>query len=197
MLKPTRTILALTAGSLVLGLVGAGNAVADDDYARKHATGKVISHNPLKIRSKPTTRSQILGQIAPHSRIEIDCKTRGEAVDGNRLWYRLQDKNENGDNDGRDDDGRENNGRDDDGRDNNGRDDNGRDDDGRDNNGRDDNGRDNDGRIDENDDWGSDTGRETGRETAAGPAKKRKAYGQDRWVSARYVENLSPVKYCS
>ncbi|MGW6708059.1 SH3 domain-containing protein [Streptomyces sp. NPDC054956] len=31
MLKPTRTILALAAGSLVLGLVGAGAAVADDD----------------------------------------------------------------------------------------------------------------------------------------------------------------------
>ncbi|MFD9407512.1 hypothetical protein ACFWBN_10920 [Streptomyces sp. NPDC059989] len=31
MLKPTRTILALAAGSLVLGLVGAGAAVADDE----------------------------------------------------------------------------------------------------------------------------------------------------------------------
>ncbi|MEU7607109.1 SH3 domain-containing protein [Streptomyces sp. NPDC041003] len=149
MLKPTRTILALAAGSLVLGLAGAGAAVADDgdslppreivvgdgqlgtypDY--KHAIGKVVSKGPLKVRSKPTTDSKSLGHVYPHSKVEIECKKYGEKVDGNRIWYRLYDE--------------------------------------------------------ENLANGTD-----GLDGLDG----RAAYDKERWVSARYVKNLSEVKYC-
>ncbi|MFD4871434.1 hypothetical protein [Streptomyces sp. NPDC058412] len=149
MLKPTRTILALATGSLVLGLVGAGAAVADDGDNRppreivvgdgqpgtypdyKHAIGKVVSKGPLKVRSKPTTHSKSLGHVYPHNKVEIECKKYGEKVDGNGIWYRLHDENNN-----------------------------------------------------ENLDNGMDA------------APNRAAYEKERWVSARYVKNLSEVKYC-
>lgn len=112
MLKPTRTTLALATGSLVLGLVGAGAAVADDGpenlppreivvgggsaepgaYPEKYVVGKVVSKGPLTVRSKPTTRSQSLGHVYPHSKVEIECKKHGEKVAGNSIWYRLADK---------------------------------------------------------------------------------------------------------
>lgn len=121
MLKPTRTILALTAGSLVLGLVGAGTAVAadhsdprgpvlttpvdehdehdedgfgrDDEHDnRKHARGVVISRGPLTVRSRPTTHSHKVGRLHPHEKLSIECKTRGERVDGNNLWYLLEER---------------------------------------------------------------------------------------------------------
>ncbi|MFC9292622.1 SH3 domain-containing protein [Streptomyces sp. NPDC057011] len=161
MLKPPRTILALAAGSLVLGLVGAaGTAVADDggqaaatpsqeivagsgneradgyddydndsgngngydDYKYKHAIGKVVSKGPLKVRSQPTTDSQVVNQVYPNRKVEIECKTYGESVDGNRIWYRLHKK--------------------------------------------------------------------------YGANPNSKSYGKKHWVSARYVKNLTEVKYC-
>lgn len=113
MLKPTRTILALAAGSLVLGLVGAGAAVADEEpiaetpsrqtvaEAQHYAIGKVVSKGPLKVRTKPTTDARAVGYVYPNRKVEIECKKYGESVDGNRIWYRLHDKrdsHENGNN---------------------------------------------------------------------------------------------------
>ncbi|MFJ3876294.1 hypothetical protein ACIPW5_02400 [Streptomyces sp. NPDC090077] len=161
MLKPTRTILALAAGSMVLGLFGAGVAVADDGplvdgpaveealdgdsgydeydeyddgseydeyddeqsgaqaaqkpgsskpqaqkpgsrkpaadgpvtYPKpKYSLGKVVSRGPLKVRSKPTTHSKPLYKVHPHQKLSIVCKTHGEKVDGNNLWYLLEHK---------------------------------------------------------------------------------------------------------
>ncbi|MBT2482648.1 SH3 domain-containing protein [Streptomyces sp. ISL-94] len=146
MLKPPRTILALAAGSLALGLVGAGAAVADDEGAAaaatpsqqtaiaaddtersdghwdRYALGKVVSKGPLKVRSKPTTRSQSVNHVYPNRKIEIECKTHGESVDGNSIWYRLH--------------------------------------------------------------------------RSYGAGSEDKAYGNEHWVTARYVQNLSQVKYC-
>lgn len=141
MLKPTRTILALAAGSMVLGLFGAGVAAADggpvdegpgaaqvradddgyDEYDEydggdeyddeeyedgegrpgdgdgpvtypkpKYAIGRVVSQGPLKIRSKPTTHSKVLGKVQPRQKLTLVCKKRGEQVDGNSIWYLLE-----------------------------------------------------------------------------------------------------------
>ncbi|MBW5483014.1 SH3 domain-containing protein [Streptomyces bambusae] len=138
MLQPTRTCFALAAGSLVLGLVGAGVAVADqdpprtapghavldddDDYDEEdeeddeeddydeddgrhdgddgddgshdhgrphHTFGKVVSSGPLNVRDEPTTRSGLVEKVYPHEKVAIKCKTRGETVSGNNIWYRL------------------------------------------------------------------------------------------------------------
>lgn len=106
MLMPTRTILALAAGSLVLGLVGAGAATADEEpmadttsqqsvaEARRHSIGKVVSKGPLKVRSKPTTDSKVVGHVYPNRTVEIKCKKYGEPVDGNGIWYRLYDEDD-------------------------------------------------------------------------------------------------------
>lgn len=155
MLMPTRTILALATGSLVLGLVGVGAAVADEGPREivvgevpasaqpgqypydKYATGKVVSKGPLKVRSKPTTESRAIGHVKPNSKVEIECKKHGQKVDGNRIWYRLHEDRE---------------------------------------------------------EWENGSGREE-REDRQDP-NRAKAYEKERWVSARYVKNLSEVKYC-
>ncbi|MFJ3514176.1 MULTISPECIES: SH3 domain-containing protein [unclassified Streptomyces] len=146
MLKPTRTTLALATGSLVLGLVGAGGAVADDGpadnlapqeivvggaqpgvYPAQRATGRVVSKGPLTVRSRPSTRAQSLGHVYPNTKVQIACKKHGDKVNGNSIWYRLAERNS---------------------------------------------------------DWGQDA------------AMPKIAYDKERWVSARYVKNLSEVRYC-
>ncbi|RSS79834.1 SH3 domain-containing protein [Streptomyces sp. WAC06614] len=136
MLQPTRTCFALAAGSLVLGLVGTGVAVADENPPRtapghavvldddddweededgdewgdeedgleedgngehhgkpgnhhRYVIGKVVSKGPLNIRSRPTTHSEVVEKVYPNEKVKIRCKTRGETVAGNDLWYRL------------------------------------------------------------------------------------------------------------
>ncbi|MFI1452976.1 SH3 domain-containing protein [Streptomyces roseus] len=119
MRKPTRTVLALAAASLVLGGAGAGTAVADDGptadgrsqqlvvlepdgnqagsyRGREYSVGKVVSRGPLKLRSKPTSRSESVGHVKPGHKVAIECKVRGEKVDGNDLWYLLHVKERDG-----------------------------------------------------------------------------------------------------
>ncbi|MEU4733252.1 hypothetical protein [Streptomyces sp. NPDC023588] len=153
MLKPTRTVLALATGSLVLGLVAAGAAGADEGPGQelppreiivgvqpwpsdpgaypedRYALGRVVSKGPLKVRSKPTTHSQSLGYVYPRSRVEIACKKYGENVGGNRVWYRLAERDGAGAN-------------------------------------------------------------------GSGRTDRAASYEKERWVSARYVKNLSEVRYC-
>ncbi|MFF3019022.1 hypothetical protein [Streptomyces sp. NPDC057939] len=166
MLKPTRTILALATGSLVLGLVGAGLAVADDGpsfdqpaqedvyddvqtggpviYPKpRHALGKVVSRGPLKVRSKPSTRGYELGKVYPNQKLAIECKQRGERVDGNDLWYLLDRKDRQEDMNGSEPVARDDS----------------------------DGARGDERRMDH---------------------KDRK----EAWVSARYVNNITPVKWC-
>ncbi|MFE3558080.1 SH3 domain-containing protein [Streptomyces sp. NPDC059193] len=175
MLKPTRTILALAAGSLVLGLVGAGTSVADEQpvaeastsqqaeaAAMRHSIGKVVSKGPLKVRSKANTRSRIVGQVYPNRTVEIECKQYGESVDGNRVWYRLHDENDNNEN------GNNENGSDQNGSDQNGSNGNGT--------------------------WPGSGNQNAG--TGGNRGEDRAAYDHERWVSARYVKNLSKVRFC-
>ncbi|MFD9568510.1 hypothetical protein ACFWBI_01555 [Streptomyces sp. NPDC059982] len=180
MMKPPRTILALAAGSLLLGLSGAGAAAADQGpmhdgpsvYPQRYTTGKVVSRGPLTVRSYPSTRARAIGKVYPHEKLALVCKERGERVAGNDIWFLLDREDGREPIDGGDgiDDGRQDNGRGDNGRDDNGRDDNGREDNGRDDNGRDDN-------------RGDDS-------------RKDRRYEKEAWVSARYVDNLTPVQWC-
>ncbi|MFD7085459.1 hypothetical protein ACFYXV_24440 [Streptomyces sp. NPDC002181] len=119
MRKPTRAILALAAASLVLGGAGAGTAVADDGptadgpsqelvvlepdgdqsgtyQGKEYSVGKVVSHGPLKLRSKPTSRSKSVGHVKQDHKVAIVCKVRGEKVDGNDIWYLLHVKERDG-----------------------------------------------------------------------------------------------------
>ncbi|MGW4683843.1 SH3 domain-containing protein [Streptomyces sp. NPDC004244] len=110
MLKPTRAVLALAAGSLVLGLGGLGGAAAaadggngssrdlfvEPDYGssgkyegRHYTVGKVVSRGSLKVRSLPTTDSRSVGEVKSGQKVAILCKVKGQKVDGNDIWYRL------------------------------------------------------------------------------------------------------------
>ncbi|MEU9027208.1 hypothetical protein AB0D46_06690 [Streptomyces sp. NPDC048383] len=162
MLKPTRTILALATGSLVLGLVGAGVSVADEGPYRdrpaqedvyddvqtggpviypkpRHALGKVVSRGPLKVRSKPSTRGYELGKVYPNQKLAIECKQRGERVDGNDLWYLLD-------------------------------------------------------RKDRREDMNGEPVR--GDESDGARGDERRMDHREAWVSARYIHNITPVKWC-
>ncbi|MFD7624826.1 hypothetical protein ACFV7Q_02065 [Streptomyces sp. NPDC059851] len=109
MLKPTRTVLALAAGSLVLGFGGAGAAAADGNgsssrdlhlvepengssgkhLGRHYTVGKVVSRGSLKVRSLPTADSRSVGEVGSGRKVAILCKVHGQGVDGNDIWYRL------------------------------------------------------------------------------------------------------------
>ncbi|MFJ4923716.1 SH3 domain-containing protein [Streptomyces sp. NPDC088725] len=53
------------------------------------ARGEVVSRLPLNIRERPNTHSPVLGSLRPHTIVTLACKVRGEDVEGNDLWYRL------------------------------------------------------------------------------------------------------------
>jgi hypothetical protein len=204
MLKPTRTVLALAAGSLVLALAGAGAAAADDWEKNHYTKGTVVSHGPLKVRSAPTTKSKIVGRLSPHKKVAIECKKRGEKVYGNSIWYLLADekshehgKDPKDSNDGWDEGKDPKDNKDpkdswDEGKDP--KDDNESWDEGKD-------------PKDSNDGWDegkdpkdSNESWDDGKEWQSGGDDKRAmpraAYHHKLWVSARYVKNNGSVKYC-
>ncbi|MFJ3877127.1 SH3 domain-containing protein [Streptomyces sp. NPDC090077] len=53
--------------------------------------GKVISDDPVTIRSGPGSSHKALGKVSPGTLLALRCKTKGEQVGGNSLWYRLTD----------------------------------------------------------------------------------------------------------
>ncbi|MBP0459926.1 SH3 domain-containing protein [Streptomyces montanisoli] len=58
--------------------------------AWQHPRGKVVARLPLSIRERATTDSRYLGSLRPGSIVELRCKKRGQNVDGNDLWYKLE-----------------------------------------------------------------------------------------------------------
>ncbi|MEF2524684.1 hypothetical protein [Streptomyces sp. CS62] len=210
MQKPTRAVLALAAGSLVLGFSGAGTAVAADEPARQvvllepksdksgkehdkhYVVGKVVARGSLKVRSKPSTHSDVVGHVKADHRVAIQCKARGEKVDGNDLWYRLHlDDDEHGK--GREDEDRdESDGRDEDGEEQDREDQDNEDAD-----------EDTDADADEDaDDEEADEedvderAARSGHRTGDGKAAKADGDHKKAWVAARYVKNLDRVEWC-
>ncbi|MFF2516410.1 SH3 domain-containing protein [Streptomyces sp. NPDC058086] len=60
-----------------------------DDHRRFE--GQIISRNGLALHNRPDRRSRII-RIAPfRERVHIFCKTRGERVGGNPIWYLITD----------------------------------------------------------------------------------------------------------
>ncbi|GAA4664635.1 hypothetical protein GCM10023347_15810 [Streptomyces chumphonensis] len=117
MLKSMKTTVALTAGALALGVLGAAPALADEEQPQTSGTtqaapeaaveetadhtaeaashvrwGKVVTWRGVNIRSKPTTHSKVLGAYPYHAKIKIACKVKGQNIDGNNRWYKLYDR---------------------------------------------------------------------------------------------------------
>ncbi|MBW1602214.1 SH3 domain-containing protein [Streptomyces sp. JJ66] len=117
MLKSAKTAAALAAGALALGVLGAAPTLAADEGpevaksnaetmpAQKEAAdhsevadashivyGRVVARTAVNIRSKPTTHSKVLGSYRHGAKIALDCKVRGQNVNGNNIWYKLYDR---------------------------------------------------------------------------------------------------------
>ncbi|CAL9605136.1 hypothetical protein SUDANB120_05523 [Streptomyces sp. enrichment culture] len=215
MQKPTRAVLALAAGSLVLGFSGAGAAVAADEPARQvvllepkgdksgkehdkhYVVGKVVARGSLKVRSKPSTHSDVVGHVKADHRVAIECKARGEKVDGNDLWYRLhlEDDDEHGN--GREDEDRDERDESDD-RDEDEEDQDREDQDDEDTGDEDSGEADEDAEDEEadNDEDADERATRPGDRTRDGKAAKAAGDHKKAWVAARYVKNLDRVEWC-
>ncbi|TKA06205.1 SH3 domain-containing protein [Actinacidiphila oryziradicis] len=80
----------VAATGAVAVLAGAGAlAAAPAAAAAELPQGKVVSRVTLSIRSEPTSKSTFLGGFAPGTVVPLYCKTHGQKVDGNDLWYPL------------------------------------------------------------------------------------------------------------
>ncbi|MFE9682923.1 SH3 domain-containing protein [Streptomyces sp. NPDC006285] len=91
----TRLCIATAGGALVLG--AASPALATDDWGHtdghhhKYYKGRVNAPGGLTLRDRPTRGSAAIGHAAHGEVVSIFCKTPGESVKGNPLWYLLAD----------------------------------------------------------------------------------------------------------
>jgi uncharacterized protein YgiM (DUF1202 family) len=118
--KKLGTAAAVAVGAVVFGVLGAGPAAAghqdpadqgdqgttastpagttqdtpaDDGHGDRDTTlGRVVSDVPLNVRKRPTTASDVVGGVRAGATVTIACKSTGEEVDGNSVWYRLADR---------------------------------------------------------------------------------------------------------
>jgi hypothetical protein len=94
-----RTLAAalLTGGTLAVAAAGTTAAAAPPTYAEGHGGGgggspiwgTIVSRTDLNLRQAPTTRSPVVGSLAPGSQDRVQCKVRGQSVNGNPNWYWL------------------------------------------------------------------------------------------------------------
>ncbi|WP_404192507.1 SH3 domain-containing protein [Streptomyces tauricus] len=91
--------IAAAGGALVVG--GTSPAFAGDDWGDHHGNhdsshpryykGRVSAPGGLNLRDKPTRGSAVIGFAEYGEVVSIFCKTPGQSVQGNHLWYLLAD----------------------------------------------------------------------------------------------------------
>lgn len=92
----SRLSISLAAGG-VLAAVAVSPAVANDDWGHHHHHKNprlykgVVTASTLNLRSAPTRGSQIIRTAHKGEIVSIFCKTGGETIKGNPLWYLLTD----------------------------------------------------------------------------------------------------------
>lgn len=90
----SRLPIAVAAGTL-LAAAAATPAVANDDWGHHHDHPRlykgVVSASTLNLRSAPNRGSQIIRTAHKGEVVSIFCKTGGETVGSNPLWYLLTD----------------------------------------------------------------------------------------------------------
>ncbi|MEV0634997.1 SH3 domain-containing protein [Streptomyces sp. NPDC050619] len=103
----SRCAIAVAAAALLGSVATATPAVASDDWGSdSHGNGNhhhhdddndpqlfqgVVTARTLALRSAPNRGSQIIRFAHKGEVVSIFCKTGGETVDGNPLWYLLTD----------------------------------------------------------------------------------------------------------
>ncbi|MER5491128.1 SH3 domain-containing protein [Streptomyces sp. NPDC002490] len=83
------TALALAVSAPVAA--AAPTAPTGDDGRHHSYQGRVVAHGGLLLRDSPTRGSRVLRKEPYGAVVHIYCKTRGEHVEGNSLWYLLTD----------------------------------------------------------------------------------------------------------
>jgi hypothetical protein len=98
---PALRILAaalLTGGTLAVTAAGSTAAAApptttegrgDGGHGGGPVWGTIISRTDLNLRQAPTTQSPVVGRVSPGSEHRVECKVRGQHVNGNPHWYWL------------------------------------------------------------------------------------------------------------
>jgi len=92
--------IAAAGGALVAG--AASPALASDDWGQpdgshhgdhhpRYYKGRISAPGGLRLRDKPTRSSAVIGFAAHGEVVSIFCKTPGENVQGNPVWYLLAD----------------------------------------------------------------------------------------------------------
>ncbi|MDL5202727.1 SH3 domain-containing protein [Streptomyces sp. ALI-76-A] len=95
-----RTLAAalFTGGTLVAATAGtAAVATTPPGYADGHDGGgsggpiwcTVVSGTALKVRSAPTTHADVVDRLPPGTHDRVECKVRGQSVNGDPYWYWL------------------------------------------------------------------------------------------------------------
>ncbi|GAA2400430.1 hypothetical protein GCM10010420_28890 [Streptomyces glaucosporus] len=62
---------------------------ASKEMAADSYRGRVIARSGLNVRTHPNTRSRVINTLPYGKIVHIECKVRGENVNGNNLWYKL------------------------------------------------------------------------------------------------------------
>ncbi|GAA3990438.1 SH3 domain-containing protein [Streptomyces sp. NBC_01352] len=93
-----RTLAAvlLTGGTFAVAAAGTSAAAATPPtYADGQGSGgsggpiwgTVVSGTALNVRAAPTSHSPVVDRLAPGSQDRVECKVRGQSVNGNPYWY--------------------------------------------------------------------------------------------------------------
>ncbi|MEU6991905.1 SH3 domain-containing protein [Streptomyces sp. NPDC046465] len=93
-LRTTATRLGvLAAGGAIAALTVAGPATALDDATNNPPVykGRVTAKNGLLLRTSPTRGSKVVRTVPRGKVVTIFCKTRGDRVVNNNIWYLLTD----------------------------------------------------------------------------------------------------------
>ncbi|MCF6524250.1 SH3 domain-containing protein [Streptomyces sp. JJ36] len=81
------TATGVLAAGTAAGPALANQAVPDDGPYK----GRVIAKTGLNVRTGPSTRFRVVDVLPFGTVVGIRCKVRGEVIDGNPRWYKLND----------------------------------------------------------------------------------------------------------
>ncbi|WP_338700430.1 SH3 domain-containing protein [Streptomyces sp. Q6] len=90
----SRLGIAVAAATVFLGVAATATPALADDGANNHPPiykGRVTAKSGLLLRDAPTRGSRVIRTEPYNAIVPIFCKTGGDNVEGNHLWYLLTD----------------------------------------------------------------------------------------------------------
>ncbi|MFE4016167.1 SH3 domain-containing protein [Streptomyces sp. NPDC059101] len=86
----------LASAGLLCGVLGSGTAVAAGPTSATEAShgfykGRVVARVGAPVRTGPSTRFRVVGELRRGGVVAVACKVDGQRVRGNSRWYKLRD----------------------------------------------------------------------------------------------------------